>query len=114
MQIAPKPALVGDGEIFLDGEAGRGAARRILKHPRDETRSPLHRYIGDILAGDRHRAGIRRHIARDDREQRTLARAVAADQHREIALRQRKIDAVQRPPFGRGAAVEDLGDARDP
>ena len=52
-RYAAKPTLEGDGEIFFDREAGRSAARGVLKHPRDQTGAPMHRHVGHILSVDR-------------------------------------------------------------
>ena len=79
------PSPLGERKIFLDGHDAGGADQRVLKHPRDGACAFVRRLAGDILAVDDDCPGIRANLAGDGIEERALARAVAADDYREVA-----------------------------
>ena len=115
---APHPS--GQPQMLVDGE--RAPEPAALRHVADaEAGDAGGRGVGDVLAGEPHRAAGGAHEAHDRLAQGGLAHAVAADD-REHAGGQRQIDALQRvraavvdveaAHFERGGAGARLSHAR--
>jgi hypothetical protein len=82
-------------ELDVLRDAAMGEQRVVLEHHPDVAR--LRRQVVDLLPPERHRAGVRRFEARDDAQDRRLARPGRAEQREPLARPDRQVDAVDRP-----------------
>ena len=104
----PRGAKVGNRQILLNGHMRRGAEQRILKQTPDDAAPLMLRHKGDIQIVQNNLAVIHIEAARNRIEKSGLAGAVRADNRREITVRQREREAVQRNLLVDRALVEGL------
>ena len=104
----PRGAEVRNRQILLNGHVRRSAEQRVLKQAPDDAAPLMLRHKGDIQIVQKNLAVIHIEAARNRIEKSGLAGAVRADNRREIAVRQREREVVQRDLLVDRALVEGL------
>ena len=104
----PRGAEVRNRQILLNGHVRRSAEQRVLKQAPDDAAPLMLRHKGDIQIVQKNLAVIHIEAARNRVEKGGLAGAVRADNRREIAVRQREREVVQRNLLVDRALVEGL------